>query len=287
MDVIIEGQINQEETIKDVMASVAALKSCPTPILRITETTAGSEVQGRILFSQGTYIVGARINTTGETGYAAVRQLMSVTSGNYAILDPGRKPATDLNQSLWIDSTALLAHWPDLPPVDQAAKVVDKKPDRLTELGSAVRPKTGQIDLAPVMAAVAAPKDETPLDMSLPNKMEEEQRPTVAAAAPSRKYDQDRWRTIKFCLQMALVLAVAAFIMLNSDTTYSMTVNGLKAIGVTVPDPSSVFEGMAHGVVENAKKQQASKTVTTVKTEIKTEKTESKTNPKAKHAEAK
>lgn len=158
VDVILEGQIDQEETMADVISSVVAIKSCHTPILRINDSA--SDLQGRLLFSQGGYIVGGKINATGESGYSAVRKLLLVKEGNYAILDPARKATADLNQALWLATEKLLPMLPNLPEAPD--QVLDQAPERITE--SAARPKTGQIDLAPIMEAVAAPKDEVKVD---------------------------------------------------------------------------------------------------------------------------
>ncbi|MBU6454520.1 MAG: hypothetical protein KGS72_22315 [Cyanobacteria bacterium REEB67] len=215
MDVIVEGHINEEEPMADVIATVVALKSCQTPILRINED--GSDMQGRLLFSQGGYIVGAKINVSGETGWDAVRKLLNVTNGNYAILDPVRKPTADLNQALWVPTEKIIPLLPNLPASGE--QYVDKQPQRSQE--SAVRPKTGQTDLAPLMAAVGAPKDEEIFDPAIPNKVEKEERHTVEAKAPSRQYDQGRWRVVRFGLQLAFGVAVAGLIMWQSDNLWS------------------------------------------------------------------
>jgi hypothetical protein len=71
VDVITEGTINQDEPVADVVNAVVAIKSCQTPILRINDNQ--SDLQGRILFSAGGFIVGARINVTAkaDTGRCA------------------------------------------------------------------------------------------------------------------------------------------------------------------------------------------------------------------------
>jgi hypothetical protein len=215
VDVIVEGPINQEESMADVVASVVALKTCQTPVLRIN--SAGSDMQGRLLFSPGGYIVGGKINVSGETGWEAVRKLLNVTEGNYAILDPLRKTTADINQGLWIRTDKVLPLLPNLPEI--ADDFVDKQPERNQE--SAVRPKTGQHDLAPHMAAVGAPKDEDVMDPSIPLKVDKEDRQTVEAKAPSRKYNQGRWRIVKFILQVSFGLGVASLLMIYSNEIWS------------------------------------------------------------------
>ena len=215
MDVIVEGQINQEEPMAEVLASVVALKTCQTPVLRIN--ASDSDMQGRLLFSPGGYIVGGKINVSGETGWEAVRKLLNVTEGNYAILDPVRKTTADINQALWIRTDKVMPHLANLP--EDPEDFVDKQPQRNQE--SAVRPKTGQHDLAPHMAAVGAPKDEDVMDPSIPIKVDREDRQTVEAKAPSRKYNQGRWRVVRFCLQVSFGVAMAALIMWQSDNIWA------------------------------------------------------------------
>ncbi len=215
MDVIVEGHINKEESMADVVAQVVSIKTCQSPVLRIN--AAGSDMQGRLLFSPGGYIVGGKINVSGETGWDAVHKLLNVTEGNYAILDPVRKNTADINQALWIRTDKILPLLPNLP--DDEADFVDKQPNRSLE--SAVRPKTGQTDLAPMMAAVHAGKDEDVMDPSIQIKVDKEDRQTVEAKAPSRKYNQGRWRVVRFCLQVAFGIAVGAVIMLQSDNIWS------------------------------------------------------------------
>jgi hypothetical protein len=214
VDVIVEGHINSEEPMADVINSVVALKSCQTPVLRVN--AADSDLQGRLLFSQGGYIVGGKVNVTGETGWDAVRILLNIKDGNYAILDPGRKATGDLNQALWIKVENILPRLGSLGA--NGDEFVDKQPQRNQE--SAVRPKTGQTDLAPLMAAVGAPKDEEAIDPTNPTRVKKEERQTVEAEAPSRKYNEGRWRIVRFALQLAFGIVAAGLIMWQSDVLW-------------------------------------------------------------------
>ncbi len=252
MDVITEGTINQDEPVADVVNAVVAIKSCQTPILRINDNQ--SDLQGRILFSAGGFIVGARINVTGESGYGAVRKLLMVRDGNYAILDPMRKPTAELNQALWLSTTKLVALLPNLPEASQS--ILDAHPERITE--SAARPKTGQLDLAPIMAAVGAPKDHAVIDPSIATHIEEESRQTVGNKQASRKYNEGRWRTIKTLIQLAFTLLIVAAIMLNSESVYGVVSAGLKTVGIDT-DLSKYMEPLTQGIVIKAKKDIAAK----------------------------
>jgi hypothetical protein len=114
VDIVIEGKITTDEGMADILQTVIDLKNLPNAILRLT--SLGDEIQGRIAFAQGGYILGGRVNNTDETGYPAVRKLLSITEGNYAILDPGRTHVADVNQTLWIKASRVLDYLPTLPP---------------------------------------------------------------------------------------------------------------------------------------------------------------------------
>lgn len=211
--------------MEDVIASAVEIKNCQTPILRITAN--GSDLQGRVLFSQGGFILGGKVNVSSETGWEAVRMLLSVKDGNYAVLDPGRKTTHEINQSLWIACEKLVPLLHNLPLTPES--LVDHKPDLIHE--SAARPKTGQIDLAPLMAAVGAPKDDPHTNLSDNIKVHEEHRQTTSAKAASRKYNEGRWRTIKFIIQVGGALVVCYVMMTNSATMWEWTAQICKMCG--------------------------------------------------------
>lgn len=194
MDVIIEGQITENEGMDEVLQTVAELKSVQTPILRINEE--GTELQGRIAFSQGGYIIGAKVNITNEVGYPALRKLLLVKVGNYAILDPLRRSIAELNQSLWIKAEKLVDLLPNLP--DTPDGLMDAHPIE-REVGSVARPKTGQIDLT------------VPLEKEYNEQGEQiNKAPQVSAKTKARKFDLGVWRGVKFVLAAVATIAVAA-----------------------------------------------------------------------------
>jgi hypothetical protein len=113
VDVIVEGKITAEEAMHEVVQTVVDLKTVDTPVLRIN--CLDERFQGKIVFAQGGYILGGKIDETGEIGYAAVRKLLLVHNGNYAILDPEKQALADLNQNLWIDAEKVISLLPKLP----------------------------------------------------------------------------------------------------------------------------------------------------------------------------
>lgn len=135
MDVIVEGKINKEESMTDILRTCSEIPSVKTPILRINDSK--SDIQGRIAFSQGGYILGAKVTPSGEQGWAAIRRLVEIQDGNYAVLDPMRKRVTELNQSLWIKTDKLLALMPNLP--DDPSSLID--PQESESVAETLRPK--------------------------------------------------------------------------------------------------------------------------------------------------
>lgn len=179
MDVIIEGKITPDEGVDEVLKTCAEIKSVKTPILRINDSD--SELQGQIAFSQGGYIIGAKINQTNEIGYPAVRRLLMISDGNYAILDPLRKHITDVNQSLWLKIDKVVPLLPNLP--ENPDGLLDKPP----EVEHSV--KSGQYDIGSGLVGLA----ET-------NKIQESAAPPVVTSpkvSKSRKLNLGFWRVFR------------------------------------------------------------------------------------------
>jgi hypothetical protein len=129
LDVIVEGKITSEEPMKDVIETLADLKNFPHLVLRVSASEA--DLEGRIAFSHGGYILGGRINNSDESGYSAIHKLLSVKTGNYAILDPGRQQIADINQTLWILSDRVRERLPNLPTTP--AGLFDADPEHALE----------------------------------------------------------------------------------------------------------------------------------------------------------
>ena len=106
MDIVIEGKITPDEGLGEVIQTVLDLKNVPNAVLRITSSQG--DLQGRIGFAQGGFILGGKISSPEETGYPALRKLLSILNGTYAILDPVVAPRcqTSTRLSQWIKSGA-------------------------------------------------------------------------------------------------------------------------------------------------------------------------------------
>ena len=176
MDVIIEGKITAEEGLDEILKTCAEIKSVNTPILRINDHN--SDLTGRIGFSQGGYIIGGKIMPDGESGYAAVRKLLSVSEGNYAILDPLKKQVGDCNQSLWMKVEKIVPLVPNLPESPEG--LIDPHPQGGVKVSQAQMelPKPGTFEKKKDEGVEAAPA-------------------TVNAKSASRKFDLGFWRVFR------------------------------------------------------------------------------------------
>ncbi len=187
MDVIIEGKITPDEPIAEVVQTCVDLKSVANPVLRLTDER--SDLEGRVLFAQGGYILGARVNNTEIFGYDAVRKLLTIKTGNYAVLDPGRSPFTDINQTLWLLGSRVIGMLPDLPTTPDT--LLDLNPNRLA--ASTIRPATGQVDFR-----------------HSGDVHSEASTPTIASVqSKARKFNKSNWERMR--LTVACFLVVAGF----------------------------------------------------------------------------
>jgi len=174
----------------EVLKTCAEIKSVKTPILRVNDN--GSELQGQIAFSQGGYIIGGKISQTGETGYEAIRKLLRIVDGNYAILDPLRKHITDVNQSLWLKVDKVVPLLPDLP--DNPDGLLDKAPE---VVATSLR-KDGQVDIGAGFVP-PAPEEISPATTV-----------TIPPKSKSRRFNLGLWRIIRAGL--VIILGFAAFL---------------------------------------------------------------------------
>lgn len=195
MDIIIEGKITPEEGMSEVIQTVIDLKNLQNPILRIS--SSDSDLQGRVSFSSG-HILGGRINNSDETGYPAIRKLLSITDGNYAILDPGRQHITDVNQTLWIEANKVVQMLPNLPQTPEVLM------DMNAEYSAELKPRVANMDLKA-------------------GKVDDGEKPTVTdVKSKARSFDQGTWFFFKLFLWAIGTLIVSAVVLTYSDQIYAL-----------------------------------------------------------------
>ncbi len=123
MDLIFEGRLSDQIAMKDVLMRV---KSEPTPgmkILRINRQRDG--LNGKIAIDGGKYVTAASVIDSVETGYPALRLLLSVSDGNFALLNAKPGDSIELQPNLHIEIDQLLQTMPHLP--DNPTKLFDER----------------------------------------------------------------------------------------------------------------------------------------------------------------
>ncbi len=123
MDLIFEGRLSDQIAMKDVLMRV---KSEPTPgmkILRINRQRDG--LCGKIAIDGGKYVTAASVVDSVETGYMALRLLLSVSDGNFALLNAKPGDSIELQPNLHIEIDMLLKTMPNLP--DNPTKLFDER----------------------------------------------------------------------------------------------------------------------------------------------------------------
>lgn len=123
MDLIFEGRLSDQIAMKDVLLRV---KSEPTPgmkILRINRQRDG--LHGKIAIDGGKYVTAASVVDSVETGYAALRLLLSVSDGNFTLLNAKAGDSIELQPNLHIEIDMLLKTMPHLP--DNPSRLFDER----------------------------------------------------------------------------------------------------------------------------------------------------------------
>lgn len=176
MDVIVEGQITKEEGIADILQTVLDLKSVFNPVLRIT--CSETSLQGRICFCRGGFMLGGQINNTAESGWDAIRKLLQVKDGSYAILEPETDNVPELNQSLWIKVERVLPMLRNLP---QSVDVLLYADTTGKPKSTAVMPAFDKTQLEnKITQASASSTNLKPTSMAKPNVSSSSLKPTVS-----------------------------------------------------------------------------------------------------------
>lgn|GEM_PF-2508098 len=123
MDLIFEGRLSDQVAMKDVLLRV---KNVPVPglkILRINRQRDG--LHGKIAFDGGKYVTAASVIDSVETGYTALRLLLSIDEGNFALLNAKHGDSIELQPNLHIEIDQLIQTMPYLP--DNPSKLFDER----------------------------------------------------------------------------------------------------------------------------------------------------------------
>lgn len=113
MRTIQSGKIWESRRTREVLWSLMKLRNIHNGVLRISSPR--THLEGDIGISKGIYVTGAKLKSSQETGYGAVRKLLSVTDGTFTYLDNGENGLGELDQNLHLRVTQLINLLPNLP----------------------------------------------------------------------------------------------------------------------------------------------------------------------------
>lgn len=125
---LFEGQISFAG-IHDALEACTRLSSVKNGVLRISS----QEANGLIGVFCGRFITGAVLTLSGDTGFRALRKLLSAKDGTFAFMDAGEEDLPDLKQSLGVDVQMLLASGidPQAPLTENALTGMGASSDRI------------------------------------------------------------------------------------------------------------------------------------------------------------
>lgn len=113
MDVVFEGRLTQEVQLKVVLQKIVENRPPGNLVLRISSPE--QDCEGKLCIADGRFITAAILSQTHETGYTAVRKLMSVLEGNFACLRASAEDSVAIPISLNIELARVIPLMPDLP----------------------------------------------------------------------------------------------------------------------------------------------------------------------------
>ncbi len=112
MDVIFEGALSKSWGMKDVLKAVADVPNVPFGALRIS--CPSKNIQGKVLIADAKHVVAASCSDDIDA-YEALRTLLEVKDGNFALLDLSTEDLAEFDQSLFICIDRLIESMPALP----------------------------------------------------------------------------------------------------------------------------------------------------------------------------
>jgi hypothetical protein len=114
MDTVFSGSFQTDGTVKELIERVLALRPQGSTFIRISDSK--NTVNGRIYLKDGTCVTGAVIlPPSQENNYPALKALVAVEEGSYALMTIGEEDDIKMEQSLNIDLMALLKNLGNLP----------------------------------------------------------------------------------------------------------------------------------------------------------------------------
>jgi hypothetical protein len=122
MNTVFAGHLDTTVTVKDLLRSIAQLK--PRGVASLQLASGNNQIAGRIFLLGGNRIIGACLTDSFVSGYPALKELMSIKTGRYALVSEEPSDGENVNRSIDMESTALIEQMDNFaelpgPPVKQ------------------------------------------------------------------------------------------------------------------------------------------------------------------------
>src|SRR4030095_3489271 len=101
MEVVFQGRLTSEQDLRDVLNDLLALTTGELGILRISSSS--NKLSGRLVIHRRQSVIGAQIPDTGESGYPALRKLLSVRQGSFAYVDLEGQPLKPEDENVKVE----------------------------------------------------------------------------------------------------------------------------------------------------------------------------------------
>ncbi|MBC7998451.1 MAG: hypothetical protein IAF58_10930 [Leptolyngbya sp.] len=123
MDLIFEGRLSDQIAMQDILARIKSDQTPGLKILRVYRPRDG--LSGKIAIDGGKYVMAATIQNSDESGYPALKKLLSMTDGNFAVLNAQPGDSIEFQPNLNIGLEQLLNTLPNLP--EHPTKLFDER----------------------------------------------------------------------------------------------------------------------------------------------------------------
>lgn len=123
MDLIFEGRLSDQIAMQDILARIKSDQTPGLKILRVYRQRDG--LSGKIAIDGGKYVMAAVIQNSSESGYQALKMMLSMTDGNFAVLNAKPGDSIEFQPNLHIGLEQLLNTLPNLP--ENPSKLFDER----------------------------------------------------------------------------------------------------------------------------------------------------------------
>lgn len=113
MDFVLDGSLSRERTCQSVLRDLLALGEARPGLLKLSNDELN--LHGFLALVDSRYVIGAQILDTAESGYTALRKLLSLKEGHYCYNYTNYPAFDDTGQTFRVDLQYLITLAPNLP----------------------------------------------------------------------------------------------------------------------------------------------------------------------------